>query len=131
MAFDGQGPLFRRGSGTTTPYEDRLEFEDIEFNAKIRHIACDKGMTISEGVLFTSQHKVEVEDTRYLELRKFSAIDMESGLLRRRAKKKGRSVQVVRAFADRAEHFQESRQATKELNRSRAIQCLAKILLEY
>ena len=64
---------------------------------------------ISEGILFTSNQKVEVDDTRYLELiqhqhnlKHFSAIDMESGRMRRRTQEKGRSIQVVRAFADRA-----------------------------
>ena len=64
--------------------------------------ACDLGYTISEGILFTSNQKVKVDDTRYLELKHFSAIDMESGRMRRRAQEKGRSVQVVRAFADGA-----------------------------
>ena len=76
---------------------DVLTSNDEKFNKLIRGASRSLGLTFESGALFSSMSKLEPGGKRRETLKHFTAVDMESGLLRRAGPGK---VQVVRAFVD-------------------------------
>ena len=76
---------------------DVLTSNDEKFNKLIRGASRSLGLTFESGALFSSMSKLEPGGKRRETLKHFTAVDMESGLLRRGRPGK---VQVVRAFVE-------------------------------
>ena len=108
--------------------EDRLEDEEKKFNKEIIDL-CDKlKYKVKCGPIFSSSYKVELwEEQRHLLRRGFIAVDMESSRFRRLARAEKYHVNMVRAYADSCQSFQEADQKSKSEQRRQAIQQLAEI----
>ena len=76
---------------------DVLTGNDEKFNKLIRGASRSLGLTFESGALFSSMSKLEVVGRRKETLKHFTAVDMESAVLRRGRRGK---VQVVRAFIE-------------------------------
>ena len=87
----------------------------------------DMNTTVVSGPLYSSITKVELFDNARSLLSDcgFAAVDMESGILRRK-----RNIQVVRVCADRCQKGQSTiKPSTKESLRQAAVDNLGKIIM--
>ena len=90
---------------------DQLGEEDASFNQEVQQACEDLGHSLVAGPLYTSMSKLELRPEQRGYLQDFTAVDMESGVLR--MTRPGR-VKVVRAFADACQENQSTKKQGEE-----------------